>query len=258
MSNSGKQRIWEALRRNIAVILVEPEHPGNIGAAARAMNNMGLSELVLINPVEYTKETYWLAHASEEILENAKILNNFEELFTQFDFLFATSNRGRENKEAQPLQRIIPEILNLADNHKIGIVFGRENKGLFNSELYRCRAVIRIPAFNSYPSLNLSQAVMVTVYELFTASLDFRPENSGKIFATDGEKESLTKHFLRTVETIKYYPANHEEHWTQMEMLFRNFLNSGKMDKKHLRMLHKYFAEIENYARYRAEEKNET
>lgn len=256
--NINARQPWEKIRNNIAIILVEPEHPGNIGSVARAMKTMGLSRLVLVNAIEYTKETYWLAHASEDILEKAEKVSRFEDLLQKFDYLIATSNRGREAKRAEHPQQLIPEILTMATQHPTGIVFGRENKGLYNSEIFLCRSILKIPAFVSYPSLNLAQAVMIAVYELYKSSLERVPTASTPKPATELEKDKLVKHFQRTLEAIKYYPNDYLEHWKNMTMLFRNFLNSGKMDSRHIRMMHKYFNEVENYTVFRAERENET
>ena len=241
---------WEKFAKNISIILVEPEHPGNIGSVARAMKNMGLRKLILVSPIDYSKETYWLAHASEEILEEAIILKNFSEILNEVDIIFATSNRKRDRKPPKSIREISSTILEKAGELRIGIVFGRENKGLFNEEINLAEDLIIIPSFTDYPSLNLSQAVMITCYELFQASFsDYQTKK--RDYATVGEKEYLSEHFHKTLGVIEYKPTQYEREWARMKNLFRDFLNISEVDKKSIRFLHKYFAEIERFVKYR-------
>ena len=242
---------WSEFRKNISIILVEPEHPGNIGAVARAMNNMGLVDLVLVNPIEFSKETYWMAHASEDILKNARTFSSFEEIIQLFDILYATSNRSRKEKRSVSLPDIASKIKESAQKQKIGIIFGRENKGLSNDEAFKAKSIIHIPVFNQYPSLNLAQAVMIVLYELFESNLESNAEPEIQI-ATTGEKEDLVRHFMSTLDAIKYYPKHKGQHWAKMELQFRNFLSINSTEAKHIRLLHKYFREIENYVKYKS------
>lgn len=241
----------QKILHNIHIILVEPEHPGNIGSVARAMNNMGIEKLILISPAAFTKETEWLAHASTHILKNAIVIDNINELKGKIDILYATSNRKRTRKPAVPIKNIGSSIIEKAQNHQIGILFGRENKGLFNEEIDLAEDVIFIPSYREYPSLNLAQAVMITCYELFTASQE-TITFAKRDFANFEEKENLVKHFYSTLAAIEYKPKSHLQTWKRMSNIFRDFLNVTQIDKKHNRFFHKYFAEIENFVKFRS------
>lgn len=241
----------QKILNNIHIILVEPEHPGNIGSVARAMNNMGIENLILISPVAFSKETEWLAHASTHILKNALIIDHIDELKGKIDILYATSNRKRIRKPAVPIKNMGASIIEKAQKNQIGILFGRENKGLFNEEIDLAEDVIFIPSFRVYPSLNLAQAVMITCYEVFMASQENIPY-AKRDFASFEEKESLVKHFYNTLATIEYKPKNHLQSWKRMSNIFRDFLNVTKIDKKHSRFFHKYFAEVENFVKFRS------
>ncbi|MEA3503982.1 MAG: tRNA/rRNA methyltransferase [Bacteroidota bacterium] len=148
-------------------ILVEPAVPENIGASARAIKTMGFNELRLVNPGNHlANEAKWLAHASGEILEDAKVFSTLEEATKDIDFLVASSAKKRNIKhDYYPIE----EVSQIIENKKeiintIGIVFGREESGLTNSEINLCDIVSFIPLHTTYPSLNLSQAVMLYAY----------------------------------------------------------------------------------------------
>lgn len=153
----------------ISFILVEPAVPENVGAAARALKTMGFTELILINPCDHLSDpARWLAHASNDILENAKVITSLKEAITKFDLTVGTSAKRRSVKnDYYPLPEL-PNLLKKKGNtiQSIAIVFGREESGLTNEELKLCDLVTTVPLKTSYPSLNLAQAVMLYAYEL--------------------------------------------------------------------------------------------
>ncbi len=163
----------------IHIVLVEPKVPGNIGAVARAMTTMGLSRLVLINPVEFRQEAEarWMAHGAGEILDNAHVVTTLDEGVKDLALVVGTTNRTRGIwlNPIQPIDQACAELTAVARNQPAGILFGREDRGLLNDELQRCNAIARIPAATTYPSLNLAQSVMVCAYELFRAGGEAQP-----------------------------------------------------------------------------------
>jgi tRNA/rRNA methyltransferase len=161
-------------------VLVEPKVPENIGASARAIKTMGFNSLGLVNPLRCNEsKTRWLAHGSEEILKNAVIYSSLNEAVKDSDFVIATTAKIRSVK-----RDYIPSG-NLADFirakarsiNNLSIVFGREESGLTNEEMKLCDIGSRISMARSYPSLNLSQAVMVYAYELSIFNLDDNKED---------------------------------------------------------------------------------
>jgi TrmH family RNA methyltransferase len=239
---------------NITIVLVNPGHPGNIGAVARAMNNMGFHKLILVNPVAYTEETFWLAHASEHIVKKAEIATDLKAVLARFDHIYATSNVPKEGMTSAYLRESCGEIIRRAKASSIAILFGREDKGLFMDELKLAEKIIKIPSATAYPALNLSQAVMVVLYELFVMASQRQPtELPAKDLASFAEKEDLIAHFGRSLETLKYAPKQKEIIHQNMIDLFRTFINDGNISEKQVRFFHKYLAEIDNFARYRRE-----
>ena len=171
-------------KTDICFILYKPEVPGNIGASARAMKTMGFTELRLIDPADHLcDEARMMAHGSTDILENAKTYSTFAEAVTDLDFLTATTAKTRSAKvdyiPSTGLSAFIREKLPVTQ--RIGILFGTEESGLPNELLLQANVGITIPMSASYPSLNLSQAVMVVAYEL--SGLKAGPDRRGEMAA---------------------------------------------------------------------------
>lgn len=153
----------------IAFILVEPAVPENVGAAARAIKTMGFTDLRLVNPCDYMNtKAKMLAHASHDILENAKVFNSLAEAVTDLDFIVATSAKQRWVKlDIIPSNKLVDFLSEKEDTiSKVGIVFGREESGLTNEEVNLCNRVSTVPLASPYPSINLAQTVMIYAYSL--------------------------------------------------------------------------------------------
>lgn len=150
------------------VVLIHTTHPGNIGSVARAMKNMGLSDLYLVNPKQFPHErAYWRAASAADVIDNARVVDSFEEAIADCGLVVGTSARGR--RIPWPLvnprvcaDQVYPELV----QHPVALVFGREDRGMTNEELQRCNLHVNIPASPDYSSLNLGMAVQVVLYEL--------------------------------------------------------------------------------------------
>lgn len=153
---------------NIRVVLVETSHSGNIGAVARAMKNMGFSNLWLVNPASFPDETSYARSAgASDVLDKAQVVGTLGEAIDDCVMVMGTSARGRK----VPWPVIPPpdaayKAFEHAPQGPVALVFGRENHGLSNEELQRCHFHIHIPSNQDYSSLNLAMAVQVVTYEL--------------------------------------------------------------------------------------------
>lgn len=159
----------------IHFILVEPAVPENVGSAARAIKTMGFTSLRLVNTKAHLDEkASWLAHASNEILENAQVFNSLKDATNDIDWIIGTSAKKRRvNEDYYPANKINELIKNKANTIKnLAIVFGREESGLTNDELKLCDVVTSIPMKTTYPSLNLAQSVMIYAYTLSMLEYD--------------------------------------------------------------------------------------
>ena len=156
--------------QNIRIVLVDPKYAGNIGSICRVMMNMGVTDLALVAPNANLdwEEARKLAYNAETMLDNLKTFPTLEEAVADCTVVAGTSARtGFYRDHAYLPREIAPVILDSAAHHKAALVFGREDKGLFNEEIAVCTHIINIPSSELYRSLNLSHAVMVCCYELF-------------------------------------------------------------------------------------------
>lgn len=157
------------------IVLVETSHPGNIGAVARAMKNMTLSELCLVSPKIFpSADATARAAGSDDILSSAVIYDTLQEAVADCQIVLGASARDRTISWPELTARECAEKFAVQtrgdENAKIALVFGRENSGLKNHELDLCHYLLRIPCNADYSSLNLAAAVQVVCYELFVAS----------------------------------------------------------------------------------------
>ncbi|RKD88380.1 tRNA/rRNA methyltransferase [Mangrovibacterium diazotrophicum] len=197
----------------VSFILVEPAVPENVGAAARAMKTMGFADMRLVNPCDHLSEpARWLAHASNDILENALVFPDFEEAVKDLDFIIGTSAKQRGVKEDYYSTRDLVKIIQTKGKSvkHLGIVFGREDSGLRNEELRRCDMVSTVPLQTTYPSLNLAQAIMLYAYELSqihqSAEIEEKPEVNENGFRALKDKSSKLLLELDFKEESAIYP----------------------------------------------------
>jgi len=154
--------------QQITIILVRPRYPENIGSAARAMMNMGFSELILINPLEPDQERMRkiATHHAARIIDTLTIHDSLEEVLRPFTFVAATTTRkGKKRHSLITPQSLVERVGTLSSDDKVAILFGSEDKGLTNEELRFADALVSIPTMD-FSSINLAQSVMILCYEL--------------------------------------------------------------------------------------------
>lgn len=154
---------------HISFILVKPKVPENIGASARAIKTMGFTTLMLVKPCEYREgPSRWLAHGAADILDNADIYDSLKEATAGMDIIIGTTARYRSTKGEYTDIRDLGSLLRdkYAGNKNIALVFGSEESGLSNDDLSLCDITSTVSMAAPYPSLNLSQAVMLYAYTL--------------------------------------------------------------------------------------------
>ncbi len=151
---------------NVDIILVETSHPGNIGASARAMKTMGLSQLILVKPNEFPSVVATArASGASDILANAKVYDDFVKSLNPYELVIATSARLRSITWPMLTPAECAEKA-LMQQGKVAIVFGREDSGLTNEELEHCHALVQISTEPNFSSLNVAAAVQILSYEL--------------------------------------------------------------------------------------------
>src|SRR3954465_9198906 len=150
----------------IRIVLCRPSHPGNIGAAARAMKTMGLTDLRLVAPERYpAPEAQWMATHAADVLEKAKVHATLDEAIADCVAAFALSARSREwSPQVLDVRSAAAQAVEM--NDRVAFVFGNEAAGLTNEEMFACQYLVHIPANPQFSSLNLAQAVQVVAYEV--------------------------------------------------------------------------------------------
>lgn len=186
------------------IVLVEPQHPGNVGAVARAMANFGLTDLAMVNGCELADESYARSKSGRPVLENSKRYKTIEEAIANCDIAIGTSGitpegdkrwfRAPENVEK--INDIITERENPA------LLFGRENYGLYREELALCETTITIPTNPEYPVLNLSHAVSIVLYEIKRKKKVKGPKKRKNV--SNDEFERLVERIMNLLENSSY------------------------------------------------------
>jgi TrmH family RNA methyltransferase len=187
----------------ITIILVRPQTPGNIGSVARAMRNMGLHRLALVQPARFPHpEARMMACNAETLLHQAQVYNSLSEAVSTCHWLIGTSARRRQYRKPSLTPRALADKLSdLCQQHHVGILFGPEDTGLTTPELNLCHELMVIPTAPTATSLNLAQAVMVTCYEILQAR-ERPPSCQMPSLASVEETEAMYDH-LRQAFTIR-------------------------------------------------------
>lgn len=230
---------------HVSIVLVNTEIPENIGSVARAMKNMGLRELLLVNPVFYKRiETYALAKGSREIVDSALVYDDLREALKDFSFVVGTTQRvrGRHFPLYTP-QEVVHEMKGIGREKKIAFVFGRESRGLTNEELRSCHLLSTIPTAVRQPAVNLAQAVMIYCYEMYRQLLNGQPlEVFSWDLAENSEIEYMYGHLEACLEAIQFHPRVDLKDFIDR---FRRVLGRVRLERRDLKLFHKLFAEVE-------------
>jgi len=216
----------------VEVVLVRPESPANVGAAARAVRNAGLQGLVIVDPGDWrTVECWRTAWGAHDVLEQARVAPDLGSAVAGAAYVAALSGRRVAGSPVLDVRDMAGEVAGLGADEAAALVFGPETAGLGDAELARCGRRVLIPTDTAQPSLNLSHAVMVAGYEVFRAR---RPAAPAPRLATHAEKEtmlSLLREGLRAVEALP--SVNTEGHFEEWRALFQR----ADLTPKELRLL---------------------
>ncbi len=231
--------------KNIFFILVDPQTPGNIGAAARAIKTMGFRNLILVRPGDFkTQEALWMAHASEEILTNAHVYLSLEETISDKNFVVATTQRERGSHLPYfTPKELAKKIIPISLEHQVALVFGNEKSGLSNTDLAMCDAISTIPAHSNHTSLNLAQAVMVYSYELYNTAYQDLKTYSWKL-AKHKDLHTLYQHLQMSLERVGFVPI---DSWENFLLRFSRLLGRANAEVRDVRVWHKILKSFDNY-----------
>lgn len=226
----------------LRMVMVETSHPGNIGAAARALKNMCLTELVLVNPHDFPSATATArAAGADTVLQNARVVQSLPEAVAGCTLVVGTTARTRDFEWPiwSPREAAESIVAHATENVECAIVFGRESSGLTNEELESCNGYVSIPANPEYSSLNIAAAMQVLAYEVLqarlvtdTASSKITPRENP--LATADELDAFYQHFEQALRHTGFYdPENPRYLMRRMRRIF----NEAAVDNRELAML---------------------
>jgi len=261
--------------KQIRIVLVNTTHPGNIGAAARAMKNMGLADLVLVDPKRFPDpEASARSSRADDILEQARVVSTLEEAVADCQLVIGTSARQRHLSWPLISPRQMADLVKENTEQQaisVALVFGREDRGLMNEELALCHYHVHIPTEESFSSLNVAAAVQVLAYELRVASMTEKemPQTGASAESSvtavladqwqsewdtpwaDGENmERFFNHLEQTLRDIDFYKP---EHSAQLMPKLRRLYQRSRLDQTELNILRGILTATQKASRHSAD-----
>ncbi len=221
----------------IRVVLVEPAHPGNIGAAARALKTMGLSRLVLVRPARFPdRAASAMASNALDVLAGARVCDTLDEALAGTALSIALSARHRDlSHPALDARAAATELVAAAERNDVAVVFGNETAGLSNEDVMKCNRLARIPADPDYSSLNLAQAVQVVCYEVRMAVAGPAQEGGARTeHARHEDVEKFFEHLERSLHGSGFLDAGNPRRL--MERLRRLFARA-RLEREEVNIL---------------------
>ena len=201
-----------SLNKQVKIILIETSNSGNIGSVLRAMKTMGFKNLCLVNPKKFpSDEVKALAANAKDMIDDVIVVDTLDKALSDIDFVVGTSSRIRKVPwPNEPLNTVAPQINKIIESTtNVGILFGREDRGLTNDELQRCNLHMHIPANEEYPVLNLAMAVQVVCYQIYIDSLSkkslVKNDNWDVPKAKSNHVKRLIEHFISVAEELEVF-----------------------------------------------------
>lgn len=231
---------------NVAVVLVEPQIPENIGAAARAMLNMGIRRLSVVNPQNFDLNRIHRTATgpSGDVIRQMEVFDDFLQATGPYGYVVGTTARLGANRPALTNPReLAAQLISLTQNNLVAIVFGPEDKGLKNEHLRYCHSIATIPT-EGYSSLNLAQGVMVFCYEIFLASREQDEKNVPRL-ADKFELEGMYGHIREVLDRIGFLDPQNPEHWM---LNVRRFLSRLPLQAREVRLIRGICRQVDWYA----------
>jgi len=231
----------------VRIVLVETTHPGNIGAAARAMKNMGLTRLYLVKPHQYpSADATARAAGADDVLAGAVLCDSLDEALIECGLIFGASARARKIPWPQldPRQAAI-QTVGAATTDEIAFVFGREHAGLTNEELDRCNYLVTIPTHPEFASLNVAAAVQVISYELRMADQGApRPSAPATPLASAEDRERFYQHLEQVLMDLEFLDPNNPKHLMRR---LRRLFNRAEPDQNEINILRGILTAMERH-----------
>lgn len=234
---------------SIRIVLVQTTHPGNIGASARAMKNMGVTDLTLVDPLHFPHaEATARATGAQDILDNASVVDTLPEAISDCVYVAGASARSRAiGWPSLGARDCAARLIEESQRGTVAVVFGPEQSGLSNAHLDHCNTLVTIPTDPNFSSLNLAMAVQVLSYELHAAGISEKPAEyeANAPLATSAELEHFYTHLERVLIDVQFLDPDNPRHL--MRRLRRLFVRA-KPDQNELNILRGILTAVEGKA----------
>jgi TrmH family RNA methyltransferase len=224
------------VKLKIKFILFEPTHPGNIGAAARAIKTMGFDKLCLINPIEHPHpEARARSAGALDVLLGAEVFDNLQDAIKGCGLIIGTTARTRRiSVPIENIRETAASIFAEAKQKPVAVIFGPEKSGLINEQVDCCNQLVNIPSIGAYKSLNLAMAVQIVAYELRVASEALPAEIKARNLASNEDIELFYNHLNQVLlETGFLDPKNPKQLMRRLRALF----NRAQMDENEINIM---------------------
>jgi len=199
---------------NISIVLHRPRYPENIGAAVRAGHNMGITNLVVVEPLSYdkTRVLRMATHATADTVDRIQIFDNLKEALSPFNYIVGTTARlGKHRRDVNTPRDMADMILSLSADNRIALLFGPEDRGLTNEDLQFCHSFLNIPTA-AFSSINLAQAVMIVCYEIFSAQ-NRKQDGFSPRLANRHELDGMYDQLKEILTRIGFLNPQNPEYW---------------------------------------------
>jgi TrmH family RNA methyltransferase len=236
---------------DIRFVLVEPSHPGNIGAVARGMKNMALRKLVLVRPRVFPhSEAVARASGATDVLDNAKVVGSLEEAIAGCGYIAATTSRDRDqNFRVLTVREAAPRLLDEALRSPVAVLFGAERTGLTNEELDAAHLLLRIPGNPDYLSLNVAMAAQIVAYEIFQARGAWAPPErpDAMPLATPDQMAKLYEHLQQVMAEVDF--RDRTQSGTNLMARIHRFIQRAELDQNEANILRGFLTAVQNKRR---------
>ena len=232
---------------NISIVLCRPRYPENIGAAARAMRNMGIDQLVVVEPLDcdLARICKMATHAALDVVEDMLVYDRLKQALADYNYIVGTTARlGGQRQVIGSPSKLSEELLPISHQNRIAIVFGPEDRGLSNVDLRLCHTLVNIPTAE-FSSLNLAQAVMIVCYELFRYHAD-EPQDFTPRLANRHELDAMYEQLKDVLIRISYIQPDNPDYFMNR---FRHFFSRLQLRAKEVGIIRGICRQIDWYGK---------
>lgn len=199
---------------NISIVMVRPRYSENVGAASRAMCNMGIKRLIVVSPENYDidKVRKLATHAASDVVERMEFFEDLNAALSPFNYVVGTTARlGGERLAVSSPSEMARKLVGISRKNRVAVLFGPEDRGLSNDDIRLCHEIVNIQA-SDFSSLNVSQAVLIICYELFLSGLEEKPKFAPRL-ATRYELDGMYDQLKEILVRIDYINPENPDYW---------------------------------------------